>query len=396
MINESLADATRCKQFETILSLTRFMSNKSWLSLTQDDIDTMMSNIMRTYSNNGRETNTTYDHKKILKIFFRWLKLGSRSFRDVGNPPELKNVKTKSVADKIVREELVTEDDIVNMIAACTNLRDKALLHVQYEAGTRPGELLSLSIKHVKSDQYGMIISVDGKTGARPIRLIESVPNLSKWISTHPMKDNPDAPLWINFTKSRYGQRLSHASATKVLYQACRKAGINKKMNLKLFRHSEATRTASFMPESILRKRHGWSLSSRMPAKYAHINQQDVEDSILGHYGIVQKNEHVERVPKVCPICKTHNSFDADTCDNCSKPLDLEKAILLEEEVKKEKESMESRLKSLEKMVSDLQWENQHKENDLQGHKLVMDVMKDSFIQELEKEEAKEKKKSTK
>ncbi len=89
MINESLSDATRCKQFEIILSLTRLLSKKSWLSLTQDDIDTLVSNVMRTYSDDGKETNTTYDHKKILKIFFRWLKLGSRSFRDVGNPPEL-------------------------------------------------------------------------------------------------------------------------------------------------------------------------------------------------------------------------------------------------------------------------------------------------------------------
>ena len=229
----------------------------------------------------------------------------------------------------------------------------KALLHVQYEAGTRPGELLSLSIKHVKSDKYGMVITVDGKTGARPIRLIESVPNLSKWLTSHPMKDNPDTPLWINFTKNRYGMRLSHASATKVLYQACRKAGINKKVNLKLFRHSEATRTASFMPESVLRKRHGWSLSSRMPAKYAHITQQDVENSILGHYGIVQDDKQVKRVPKICPICKNHNSFDAKTCDNCSKPLDLEKAILLEEESKKEKENIENRMRVLEDEINE-------------------------------------------
>lgn len=224
MINEALADATRCKQFETILSLSRLLSKKSWLSLTIDDIDTLVTNVMRTYSDNGKETNTTYDHKKILKIFYRWIKLGSRSFRDVGNPPELKNVKQKQVAEKIVREDLVTETDIKNMLQVCNNLRDKALLHVHYEAGTRPGELLSLQIKHVKQDNYGMIIAVDGKTGARPIRLIESVPSLSKWLSAHPFKENPESPLWINFSKNTYGKRMTHATATKILYQACRKA----------------------------------------------------------------------------------------------------------------------------------------------------------------------------
>ena len=387
MINESLSDATRCKHLEILLSLTRMLSKKSWNTMTLDDIDLLVSNIMGTYSSDGKETNTTYDHKKILKIFFRWIKLGSRSFRDVGNPPELKNVKTKTVADKIVREDLVTPEDIKNLLSVCTNLRDKALLHVQYEAGTRPGELLSLRIKHVKQDKYGMIIVVDGKTGARPIRLIESVPDLSKWITTHPYKEDPEAPLWINMLKSNYGSRLTHASATKVLYNACIKSKINKKINLKLFRHSEATRTATFMTESTLRKRHGWSPSSKMPAKYAHINQKDVEDSILGHYGIIQEEDKTNRVPKICPICQNPNSYDADSCDNCSKPLDLEKAIKLEEESQKEKDVLEERMKAMEEQLKDSKKETKVLEkkyvNPDNEEKAFYKKMKEDLLKEL-------------
>jgi len=32
----------------------------------------------------------SYAHKKILNIFFRWLKLGSREFKDVDDPPEIR------------------------------------------------------------------------------------------------------------------------------------------------------------------------------------------------------------------------------------------------------------------------------------------------------------------
>lgn len=367
MLNEALADATRCKQIETILSLTRILSKKSWMALTRDDIDILVSNVMRTYSNDGKETNTTYDHKKILKIWFRWIKLDSRSFREVGNPPELKNIKQKQVADKIVREELVTPEDVTNLMSACTNLRDKALLHVQYEAGTRPGELLSLKIKHVKVDKYGMKIAVDGKTGARPIRLIESVPTLSKWIATHPFKDDPESWLWINFYKNSYGDRLTHASATRILYKACKNAKINKKINLKLFRHSEATRTATFMPEATLRKRHGWAATSKMPAKYAHINQQDVEDAILGHYGIIQENTVEKRIPQICPICKNLNSFDADLCDNCSRPLSIEKAIEIEESEKQVAETQSKEIKSLQEQMGKVLESEQRTQDILQG-----------------------------
>jgi len=386
MINESLAEATRCKHFEILLSLTRMLSKKSWNTLNQDDIDLLVSNVMKTYSVDGKETNTTYDHKKILKIFFRWVKLGSRSFREVGNPPELKNVRTKTVADKIVREELVTPEDIVNLLSVCSNLRDKALLHVHYEAGTRPGEILSLKIKHVKQDKYGMIIAVDGKTGARPIRLIESVPSLSKWLSSHPFKDDPESPLWINIAKSNYGTRLTHQSATLILYNACKKSQIGKKINLKLFRHSEATRTAMFMTEATLRKRHGWSPTSKMPSKYAHINQKDVEDSILGHYGIKQEEERINRVPKICPVCKNQNSYDSNTCDNCSKPLDLEKAISLEEEAQKEKDDLEKRLKTIEdRFEAELKADNESEKERKQMLQLLEDPVKLSrFLKEVE------------
>ena len=386
MINESLAEATRCKHFEILLSLTRMISKKSWNTLNQDDIDLLVSNVMKTYSVDGKETNTTYDHKKILKIFFRWVKLGSRSFREVGNPPELKNVRTKTVADKIVREELVTPEDIVNLLSVCSNLRDKALLHVHYEAGTRPGEILSLKIKHVKQDKYGMIIAVDGKTGARPIRLIESVPSLSKWLSSHPFKDDPESPLWVNISKLNYGTRLTHQSATLILYNACKKSQIGKKINLKLFRHSEATRTAMFMTEATLRKRHGWSPTSKMPSKYAHINQKDVEDSILGHYGIKQEEERINKVPKICPVCKNQNSYDSETCDNCSKPLDLEKAILLEEIVQKEKDDLEKRLKTIEdRFEEELKADNESERERKQMLKVLEDPVKLSmFLKEVE------------
>jgi len=125
MISESLADATRCKHMETILSLSRMLGKKQWLTLSSNDIELLVVNVMRKHSDNGQETNTTYDHKKVLKIFFRWLKLDSRSFRDVGNPPELKNIKLKQVKDKIVREDLITENDIANLLSACTVLRVK-------------------------------------------------------------------------------------------------------------------------------------------------------------------------------------------------------------------------------------------------------------------------------
>ena len=48
---------------------------KNWEKVTKEDIDELISEIMERFgSSNGQESNYSYDHKKILKIFFRWLK----------------------------------------------------------------------------------------------------------------------------------------------------------------------------------------------------------------------------------------------------------------------------------------------------------------------------------
>lgn len=333
MINTSKAKSTRRKHLQTLYVLSRLL-NKEWDLATKEDIDILVSKIMDQFSEeNGQESNYSYDNKKVLKIFFRWFKLGSREFNEVGDPEETKKVKLGKVKDKIVREDLLTEEDRKKLLNACANnLRDRAFVDIQFEAGTRPGEILSLKIKHVKFDEYGAVIHVDGKTGARPVRLVRSTPNLSAWCDAHPFKDNPDAPLWINLHKRNYGKALDGPSARMIVQRLCRRARISKRIYLNLFRHSEATSSAKFMTESQLRKRHGWSPTSKMPARYVHLVNADVDEAIFKHYGIKKEDESAPEIPKACHICKKLNSTESERCNWCGKALDLGKVIELEEE----------------------------------------------------------------
>jgi len=97
MVQLSLAKATRRKHLEVLCMQSRQI-NKDWDELTKDDIKDLVFWIVQTYSpDSGQETNSTWDHKKILKIFFRWLKLGNRNHRIVGDPEETKFIVLKSV-----------------------------------------------------------------------------------------------------------------------------------------------------------------------------------------------------------------------------------------------------------------------------------------------------------
>jgi len=353
MVMQSLAKGTRVKHMEIVLNLSR-MLHKDWKDTTKKDIEGLVYDIIQKYSrNSGQETNTTWDHKKILKIFFRWYKLGNREFREVGNPPETQWIRLKTVKDTISRENLLTEEDRLQLLNACEdNQRDRALLDVHYEAGTRPGEILSLRIKHVKFDKYGAVISVFGKTGARPIRLIRSVPNLAKWMESHPFKDNLESPLWIMFDKHNYGQPLQYCSAKAILRRRCEKARIKKRVTLKLFRHSEATRTANFLTEAQMRKRHGWTAESKMTSRYVHLVDADVDRAILEFHGVSQPKPKSEIMPKKCVLCDFMNSPDSEGCSKCGRPLDEQSAFKIEEDSKKKEKQVELLSDQVERLTS--------------------------------------------
>ena len=88
LVNESLSDARRSKILGTLLSLSR-MLKKNWDEANKEDIEELVYNFNKKFSKDGQETNTTSDHKKILKNFYRWLKFDSRDQKSVGDPPHI-------------------------------------------------------------------------------------------------------------------------------------------------------------------------------------------------------------------------------------------------------------------------------------------------------------------
>ncbi len=393
MVRQSIAVATRQKHLRTLLGLTRLLK-KDWKDATKDDMDELVYEIMQRHSDeSGKETNYSYDHKKVLKIFMRWLKLGSREFSEVGDPPETSQIRMKRVKDKIIREDLLTEDDISRLLHACgENARDRALIDCHYEGGTRPGEILSILIKHVKFDQYGANLHVDGKTGPRTVRLVKSTPSLANWMATHPFKDNPDAPVWINLTKRHYGEQLTYPAARAMFERRAKIAHLEKRVNLNMFRHSEATNSAKFMTEAQLRKRHGWSPESKMPARYVHMVNADVDDAIFKQLGI-KKEEEVIKMPQKCHICDMPNAPDAKMCSKCGKPLDLGTSLEIDEKNQEQITKQNEKIESLEKTLKSMQ--NSLEKRDKEWETAIVKILEEqakkfsdpNYIKKLEEKE---------
>ena len=333
LISDSLSNAYRSKTLSTLLGLSR-MLEKNWKDATKDDFENLVPIFVKKFGDNGQETNTTVDYKKNLKRFFRWIKFDSRNWREVGDPPETKWIHTRKPKETVTADMLITPDEKTRMLEACgENQRDRAFIHCIIEAGGRTGELLSRQIKHLKFDKYGAILSVDGKTGPRPLRLVECAPDLADYYNKHPHRENLEGPLWIMISITRYGDPLTYAAMRGLIKRVCIKAKISKRIWATLFRHTEATVTANYLTDAQTKKRHGWSPNSKMPGRYEHLIHTDVDNAILSKYGLKENDTDLKKnLPKMCHVCQMPNSPDSTICSKCGKPLDIKTALEKEEQ----------------------------------------------------------------
>ena len=325
----------------SLARISRYMGIlKDWALLIKKDFDIAKKQdiigavrVIQEKDNYSPWTKLTY--KTMLKRFYRWVKGTEES------PEEVKWIKTtmKRNEKKLPSNgELLTEEDVKKLISAAEHPRDKAFVSCLYESGARVGELAGLVIGSVKIDEYGAVLNVTGKTGPRPIRIISSTPYLVTWLNMHPVKDNESA-LWVNIGNTNHNLPMKYATVSGLLKKVFNKAGIKKRFNPHIFRHSRATFLADHLTEFQMNQYFGWIQGSKMPSTYIHMSGKKIDASILALNGIKNKEEKESIVkPVICPRCDTINTFDAKYCTKCAGILDIKTAYELEAKVAKEKE----------------------------------------------------------
>lgn len=321
-VAEGLSLARILKCISTLKLISKRLK-KPFTEATKEDIVDLIAEI--------EERNispwTKHDYKVILKKFYKWL-------RDSDSPSEVRWIKTPTnIRNNLVKEKLLTPEDVNRLVEVATNIRDKALLLIVYETGRRIGEILTLKIMDVEFDQYGARLVIDGKTGPDLSRVVASAPKLALWLDNHPLRHNPKAPVWIGFGKKKNIQQLTYGAARAMLRDCAKRAGINKRVFFHLFRHSRATQACTLLTQAQMNHMFGWKQGSRMPSVYIHLAGKDVDDAIFTLNGIKRKPEKEENgfTPKICPRCDEKNGPDSKLCNRCGAPLDLQTTVQFEE-----------------------------------------------------------------
>lgn len=118
--------------------------------------------------------------KITLKVVFKHFK-----GEDEYYPKEVRWIKTTMKnTNQLLPSDLLTNEDIVKLLQATRNLRDRAAIALMADAPLRPCELLGLKVGSVvlNAAQPYLIVCADTKTGQRRILIFDSVAASSPYI----------------------------------------------------------------------------------------------------------------------------------------------------------------------------------------------------------------------
>lgn len=131
--------------------------------------------------------------------------------------------------------EILSREEVGNLIDVTRNIKHKAILMVTYSAGLRVSEAASLKVRDV--DSKSMAIKVCGGKGQKDRFTLLAATTLrflkGYWRMYRPV-------TWL-FEGRASSQRLATTTLQRVFVKAKEKAGITKKVSMHSLRHSFAT-----------------------------------------------------------------------------------------------------------------------------------------------------------
>ncbi|MCX6771674.1 MAG: tyrosine-type recombinase/integrase [Candidatus Micrarchaeota archaeon] len=333
---------SRCRSLMDDIMWFGRLLKKRWMDCTREDIDELMADLRRTDYAGWTKLRKAF----ALKTFYRYLNGGDSPPHCVAriNRTEL-NFETHNLESR----DILSLEDLQKLLKACDNELESALIYCLWESGARSSEFMRLTIGDLedKGNFYLVHIrtsKVRASSSAPRVRkfpLVESVGFLRAYLNKHPMRDNPQAALWLSNSQNRRRQPLTDRGLRFIIKGIGKRAKIGKRVWVHQFRHSAATRMAPKLSLPIMNDLMGWSKSSRMHATYVQLDGEASQRAVLELYGMEapqSKPKPVEMLP--CPACKTPNLPGNVMCAICGRALQTIGAVSVMDELEQMKKKM--------------------------------------------------------
>ena len=194
------------------------------------------------------------------------------------------------------RVVIYSPEEVERLINSCRILRDRLLIEILSETGARRGELFNMKMKDVRFDEYSAIVWLHGKTGTRSIRVYGHMNDFLSYLISHPNRENPEAPFWVNNS----GGKLGYHGIYKIVRRSGRKY-LHRLIYPHGFRHTAATRDAKKFTDQEMMIRYGWN-RPEMVQVYAHLTGRDVDEKDLALHGFKSGTVTEHRVIELQPF----------------------------------------------------------------------------------------------
>lgn len=252
---KKIGEARLMKYLYRLRDLSNYF-NKYFKAVTPKDMERFIYDLERDKIKGKKyKERTKVDIKNNIKKFWKWLYVGKKAKRDEYGNLEIVNWIDTSLKEKEIpalsREE-------VEILANACNTKYKAVVKVLFDSGARIEEFLNLTIGDItKKDDFYKIRIRYSKTKPRTISIPMCATELENWLRIHPDRKNLGAYLFpitygaIRMELKRKGKKI-----------------LSKNVTPHILRHSSATYYCNKLTPFQLCYRYGWSMSSRMPARY--------------------------------------------------------------------------------------------------------------------------------
>jgi len=292
--------------------------NKPYEKITKKDIDGFLAH----YSD--KAVSYLNGLRSSVSVFSQWILQIEKT------DPLIKDLKANRQVKKKTGNDVLSQEDILKMANAAENFRNRFLVTGGYESACRKSEFIGLKIRDVEIKDKYALLHVDGKTGQRPVLIINSFPDLVNHLNHHPLREDNEAPLFLNHNGLAMLDKkyisLGSYGFNDILTKLSKTARIKKKVYPHILRHSRLTHLSNEgYTEIELRKIAGWTNNSSMADTYIHQNITQVMNKQLSKAGLIKETEEQKKQelmkPHNCEFCGETNTAGIKYCGNCGRPL---------------------------------------------------------------------------
>jgi integrase/recombinase XerD len=385
-VETNLADHYRKDLIEVLCRFSKYNDNKPFKDITRDNIITFLETYRRTETQDPlHKWIGTYNIFRIhLLRFFKWLYSPDIEPDKRSKPSVIENIPKLKRKEKSIYKpsDLWSQQDDLLFLKYCHSKREKCYHAMSRDLSCRPSEILKLKIKDIAfktigTSQYVDVV-VNGKTGTRPIPLINSIPYLKDYLDhEHPQPTNPNCPLisgigkglgrhigasriaavYIEYKKKIFPKLLESPNILPEDKQKIKEL-LKKPWNPYIRRHSALTEKSTILKEHVLRQHAGWTPGSQMHLKYLHYFGNESSESLLEAYGLIDHGIQINQLsPKQCPSCNEPNKPDSKFCAKCRMVLTYDaynETIEEKQDKDKEVQSLKNQMQSMQEAQKDI------------------------------------------